>query len=79
MEPFAPEKINDPLYVLLPSRGMTLTCPPPVSASAEKPLVSTATSCTVAGFVLDMKLPAATSVPKNIPSRSCWKSAERLP
>ena len=45
MAPFAPEKMNDPLKVLLPSRGMTLRTTPAVSASPRPPEVVTTTSC----------------------------------
>ena len=42
------EKANDPVYVLLPSRGMMLTTTPAVSASPRPPDVFTTTSCALA-------------------------------
>ena len=63
--------LNVPLNVLPPSRGTTLMRTPPLSSSAPPLDVVTVVSATVAGFKLVIQFPAATSVPKNMPSRSC--------
>jgi hypothetical protein len=43
----------------------------PLASSAVALDVVTITSSTVAGFKLVITFPGATSVPKNMPSRSC--------